>query len=114
MVLTAPKPWAGVVDPALMTADHVVPMRWGGRTEPDNIVAACYECNHARDRELKKGYELKAGADVSRSPFEILQGLKLAAEADEELARAEQARRKEIEALVRWGQWPTKSAPPSA
>jgi hypothetical protein len=61
MVLTAPKLWTGVIDPALMTADHVTPMRWGGRTEPGNIVAACYECNHARDRALKKGYELKVG-----------------------------------------------------
>ena len=36
---------------AKLTLDHVVPKARGGQTTWDNVVAACYDCNHAkRDR----------------------------------------------------------------
>lgn len=34
--------------PRRCTADHVRPVSRGGRTHPENIVAACYQCNHTR------------------------------------------------------------------
>lgn len=31
-------------------ADHVVPWSFGGRTDPDNLVTACWPCNFGKDR----------------------------------------------------------------
>jgi len=34
--------------PESETADHIIPLSRGGKDEPDNIVAACGECNRAK------------------------------------------------------------------
>jgi hypothetical protein len=34
------------------TVDHVIPVCWGGRTVPDNLVVACRACNHSRHNAL--------------------------------------------------------------
>jgi len=105
MLFTAPKPFPGEQHPKLMTADHVLPIRWGGRTEPGNIVAACHECNFRRDQDLPK-HELKAVVEVLRSPFEVLAVLKPIMEAEAEAdAKSEQLRR-EFRMLAKYGQLP--------
>ena len=56
----------------LMTAEHVRPMWDGGRSVAGNVVAACYECNHARSGELnqtKRGSKFTIGDDTPSSPF---------------------------------------------
>ena len=42
--------WCGrdVADGAKITIDHVVPVMDGGSDSPDNLVAACSECNYGR------------------------------------------------------------------
>jgi hypothetical protein len=35
-------------DPHRCTADHLLPLAMGGQTQPGNIKAACYPCNHYR------------------------------------------------------------------
>lgn len=100
MIYVASKPWPAETDPRLMTADHVIPWRWGGRSTPGNIVAACYECNQRRDQGLR-GMELTTvAAEVMHSPFEVLAALKPALEAEEAAA----ARRRERKILARYGQ----------
>jgi len=96
--------WEGEQHPRLMTADHVHPCRWGGRTNPDNIVAACYECNHTRDRELPRS-QLR-GLEELRSPFEVLQALKPVLEAERVADEREQELRREMRVLARYGQLP--------
>ena len=63
----------------LMTAEHVRPMWDGGRSVAGNVVAACYECNHARSGELnqtKPSSKFTIGDDTTRSsPFAVLQVL---------------------------------------
>lgn len=34
------------------TVDHVIPVCWGGRTVPENLVVACRACNHSRHNAL--------------------------------------------------------------
>jgi hypothetical protein len=54
----------------------------GGRTVAGNVVAACYECNHARGGEanqMKRGFKFTIGDDTPTSPFaglRVLLGLK--------------------------------------
>jgi HNH endonuclease len=65
-------------DPRLMTAEHVRPMWDGGRTIAGNVVAACYECNQARNGECnqtKRGSKFTIGDDTPISPFAGLQVL---------------------------------------
>jgi HNH endonuclease len=62
----------------LMTAEHVRPVWDGGRTVAGNVVAACYECNHARSGELnqtKRGSKFTIGDDTPSSPFAGLRAL---------------------------------------
>lgn len=63
-------------DPLTLTADHLVPIYAGGKTEPGNIVAACRKCNSSRQEEanMPKREEAvtRAGDDTPRSPFAIL------------------------------------------
>src|SRR5690606_8275120 len=40
-------------DPSLLTMDHVVPRKLGGKTKWDNIVAACSPCNLAKGHDTK-------------------------------------------------------------
>jgi len=43
-----------------------------GRTVAGNVVAACYECNHARSGEanqMKRGFKFTIGDDAPSSPF---------------------------------------------
>jgi hypothetical protein len=43
-----------------------------GRTVAGNVVAACYDCNHARGGELnqtKRGSKFTIGDDTPSSPF---------------------------------------------
>jgi len=59
-------------DPRLMTAEHVRPVWDGGRSVAGNVVAACYECNHARSGEanqMKRGGVFTIGDDMPSSPF---------------------------------------------
>ena len=56
----------------LMTADHVIPYRNGGRARAGNIVAACASCNSSRDR-APRGGRYTAGDTTPASPFEVLQ-----------------------------------------
>lgn len=42
----------GPSDPKLRTIDHVIPRFFGGKSEQENIVYACQECN------IKKGWQL--------------------------------------------------------
>ena len=103
MLLAAPS-WNGNVDPRMMTAEHLVPIKWGGRTEPTNIVAACAECNHGRDAELPRS-QLR-GLEELRSPFEVLQALKPVLEAERVADEREQELRREMRILARYGQLP--------
>ena len=59
----------------LMTADHVIPYRNGGRGRAGNIVAACASCNSSRDR-APRGRRYTTGNNTPSSPFEILQAWK--------------------------------------
>ena len=62
----------------LMTAEHVRPMWDGARSVAGNVVAACYECNHARSGELnqtKRGSKFTIGDDTPSSPFAVLGAL---------------------------------------
>jgi HNH endonuclease len=60
----------------LMTAEHVRPVWDGGRTVAGNVVAACYECNHARSgvfNQSKRGSRrFVIGDDTPSSPFAVL------------------------------------------
>jgi hypothetical protein len=59
----------------LMTAEHLKSVWKGGETIPGNIVAACFLCNHIRDRETNhfpRGTKISVGDDTPHSPFEIL------------------------------------------
>jgi len=56
----------------LMTADHVIPYRNGGRARAGNIVAACASCNSSRDR-APRGGRYTTGNNTPSSPFEVLQ-----------------------------------------
>ena len=56
----------------LMTADHVIPYRNGGRARAGNIVAACASCNSSRDR-APRGGRYTTGNTTPASPFEVLQ-----------------------------------------
>jgi hypothetical protein len=50
-----------------MTAEHVRPMWDGGRSVAGNVVAACYECNHARSgvfNQTKRGSKFTIGDDT--------------------------------------------------
>lgn len=48
-----------------LTFDHVVPKRYGGRTQWTNIVTSCYRCNRAKGgRTLKE-----AGLDLLKKPL---------------------------------------------
>jgi HNH endonuclease len=65
----------GTCEPLTMTADHVRAVWDGGQTRPDNIVAACFECNQDRGRvtnRTKRGSKFTISNDTSSSPFEIL------------------------------------------
>jgi len=72
---------SGAVHPRLLTAEHVVEASRGGRGDPDNIVAACWQCNHERqrrDRDLPpRVWSSDPGTPMS--PFEALKGLRLTA-----------------------------------
>ena len=103
MLLVAPS-WNGTQPPRLMTAEHLIPIRWGGRTEATNIVAACAECNHGRDAELPRN-RLR-GVELLRSPFEVLQALKPMLEAERAADKREQELRREMRVLARYGQLP--------
>jgi hypothetical protein len=49
-----------------------------GRTVPGNVVAACYDCNHARSGEAnqtKRGSKFTVGDDTPSSPFAGLRAL---------------------------------------
>jgi 5-methylcytosine-specific restriction endonuclease McrA len=64
--------------PYLMTAEHVRPVWDGGRSVAGNVVAACYECNHARNSETnqtKRGSKFTIGDDTPSSPFAELRAL---------------------------------------
>lgn len=37
----------------LLTQDHVVPQKFGGKTSWDNIVSACGPCNHRRGHDVR-------------------------------------------------------------
>jgi hypothetical protein len=53
-------------------------MRDGGRSVAGNVVAACYECNHARSGEpnqTERGSKFTIGGDTPSSPFAGLQVL---------------------------------------
>ena len=55
-----------------------------GRTVAGNVVAACYDCNHARGGELnqtKRGSKFTIGDDTPSSPFAVLQVLLRSADA---------------------------------
>jgi hypothetical protein len=61
-----------------MTAEHVRAVFDGGQTIAGNIVAACYECNHARGIETnqtKRGSAFVIGDDTPSSPLEGLRVL---------------------------------------
>lgn len=66
----------GPTDPRLLTADHLVPLYAGGKTQPDNIVAACRHCNNTRHAEInmpkRADATFSSGDDSARSPFEKL------------------------------------------
>jgi 5-methylcytosine-specific restriction endonuclease McrA len=47
-----------------LTFDHVVPKRYGGRTEWTNIVTSCYKCNRVKGGRLLK----EAGLKLLRKP----------------------------------------------
>ena len=53
----------------------VRPVWDGGRTVAGNVVAACYECNHARSgvfNQTKRGSKFTIGDDTLSSPFAVL------------------------------------------
>ncbi len=52
------------LDAESATADHVSPRAFGGRTTPDNIVAACWPCNHRRGRRTDRKLCLQRGASA--------------------------------------------------
>jgi hypothetical protein len=103
MLLAAP-PWSGTQHPRLMTAEHVIPIRWGGRTEATNIVAACAECNHGRDAELPRN--ALRGIETLRSPFEALQALKSIFDSERVADEHDQELRRGMRVLARYGQLP--------
>jgi 5-methylcytosine-specific restriction endonuclease McrA len=69
----------GPMEPDTMTAEHLVPVVDGGRTDRVNVVAACYACNIKRSRDScpqQRPYwkvgRYSVGDDRPRSPFEVL------------------------------------------
>jgi 5-methylcytosine-specific restriction endonuclease McrA len=62
--------------PTFATADHhPIPKHNGGKTKPDNIIAACRQCNNGRHPELNKTKtprHLQIGVETYHSPFAIL------------------------------------------
>jgi hypothetical protein len=61
-----------------VTAKHVQPVWDGGRRVAGNVVAACYECNHARSgvfNQTRRGSKFTIGDDTPISPFAGLQVL---------------------------------------
>jgi hypothetical protein len=65
--------------PETVTADHLIPCHAGGQTRAGNIVAACGPCNSSRcSEDVCTGRLPKTAGDPTvRSPFEILQGIKI-------------------------------------
>lgn len=52
------------------TADHVNPISRGGRTEKDNIRAACFACNNAKRSHGHKAFsKLIGGRRVPDAPY---------------------------------------------
>lgn len=39
-------------NPKLCTGDHILPVIYGGRTDKDNVVAACKKCNTGELNQL--------------------------------------------------------------
>lgn len=83
---------------AELTIDHVLPVALGGTDEPDNLVAACRDCNAGKS---STGPSEGVVADVSDEQMRWADAMKRAAE-----VRAE--RQAEIDAYVdqfdeRWG-----------
>lgn len=71
-------PGAPDSDPRQLTGDHLVPLYAGGRTVAGNVVAACRECNNARNDETNRGnggLVATTGEPQTGSPFEALRAL---------------------------------------
>lgn len=58
-----------------LSGDHIVPLSHGGKTEPDNVVAACRYCNGARKAIETEPLSFSSGEDKHHSPFEALKVL---------------------------------------
>ena len=55
----------GRFSPSELTMDHVVPIIRGGRSEKNNLVPACRECNAKKKHQLGFEFELRGqGGDI--------------------------------------------------
>ncbi|MCY0885107.1 MAG: HNH endonuclease [Firmicutes bacterium] len=75
--------WCGGVG---STLDHVIPLSWGGRTEPDNCVVACRACNHSRNNALPSRFAAMRGLRIRHPVI-----LRVLAREDELVAEAERS-----------------------
>jgi HNH endonuclease len=55
--------------------DHVVPRKRGGRTEPGNLVTACYPCNFGKAHYTLEELGMCAPRPAMRDGWDGLQGL---------------------------------------
>ena len=49
--------YCGVVMPPDLEVDHIIPRRRGGSDRPDNLVAACHDCNQAKGNQTAAEWE---------------------------------------------------------
>ncbi len=54
------------VSPKELTMDHVIPMARGGRSEKNNLVACCKECNNRKKSLLPQEWDEYAKAFTDR------------------------------------------------
>lgn len=48
-------------DGSCLVLDHILPRRYGGRHDDDNLTTACYECNRDRKERTVSGYCASTG-----------------------------------------------------
>lgn len=83
-----------------LTIDHVLPVALGGSDAPDNLVAACRDCNAGKSSASP---DAALVADVSEDAIRWARAVKMAAE--HELMKQEQRDDYVRQFLDAWGKW---------
>jgi len=63
--------YCGVVMPPDLEVDHIVPRRRGGTDRPDNLVAACHECNQAKGGQTAAEFGHPQVQEQARQSFRV-------------------------------------------